>query len=455
MAKYTVFGEDPLPYTALAYADGGPSIEAGNIFYTTEANGPVDNWQCTGARVWIPNDPTVTNRPITIRVYVGSLTTGVFTVFGAEPVREKATITPAAGGWCEVLWDTPFITDFGPDACYMAVKYIFTEPADAGKYIAATSGLTLNAVPSESVGESLVLAEDTPESGYTWTRRGQYIIDTSPAESGTYYSTDIIMDGAVAPGVITPVAAYGFNEATGTTINDTTGNGWNLTTLSDNFVEEGKYSAAITSQTDAITAFLGSSEPGSYTAIDLVANRNYTFMFWARRDTVGGTGWTVRQTSFDNIATTIGIQISDGTDTVFHIRPGGYDIEFTVPHQPIGEWHHYALTSTSYRVRCYVDGTLVQESSQSGVYTTDNNLVSLTYGTSMDDLRIFDTALTAADVQYYMALNITDNVRSGNIKIWNGATWQAHPVKTWNGSSWTTHPIRATEDGTNFITGRD
>lgn len=455
MAKYTVFGDDPLPYSSLAYADGGPSIEAGNIFYTTSANGPVDNWQCTGARVWVPNDPTVTNRSITIRVYVGTLVTGTSAAFGAIPLREKMTTTPSAGGWCEVMWDTPFITDNGPDACFMAVKYIFNDPADAGKYFAAISGVSANAIPSVSAGESLVLAEAVAVDTYQWSRRGEYIIDTSPSDSTTYYSTDIIMDSATAPGSIAPVAAYGFNESTGTTINDSTGNGWNLTTLSENFVQDGHYSTAITSPGDNLTAFPDFGAQNTYTALDLTTNRAYTFMFWARRDTIDGTGWTIEQTTFNGIATSVGIRISDGTNTVFHIRPGGYDIEYTTPHQPLGEWHHYALTSTSYRIRCYVDGNLVQESAQSGTYTTDNDLVSFSYGTSMDDLYIFNAALTASAIQYYMARTINDNTRSGKIKIWNGTTWQAHPIKSWDGSSWATHPAKGTEDGSNFILGKD
>lgn len=454
MSKYTVFGDDPLPYSSLAYADGSPSIEAGNIFYTTSTNGPVDNWRCTGARVWIPNDPTVTNRPLTIRVYVGTITTGTSAAFGAVPMQEKTVTTPLTGGWCEAMWDTPFTTDFGPDACFMAVTYIFADPADAGKYLAA-SGLAPDAIPSASAGSSLVLAEADATGAYQWAHRGQYIINTSPADSTTYYNTDIIMDDAAAPETFTPVAAYGFNESTGTTINDSTGNDWNLTTLSENFVQDGHYSTAITSPGNNLTSFPDFSAQNTYTALDLTTNRAYTLMFWARRDTIDGTGWTIEQTVFNGIATSIGVRISDGTNTVFHIRPGGYDIEYTAPQQPLGEWHHYALTSTSYRIRCYVDGMLVQESAQSGSYVTDDNLVSFSYGTSMDDLYIFDTGLTAAAVQYYMALTINDYTRSGKIKVWNGADWQAHPVKAWDGGAWVAHPIKGTEDGNNFILGKD
>ena len=40
MAYHTVFGTNPPPYTLSVFTDGGPSIEIGNIFYLTAANGP-------------------------------------------------------------------------------------------------------------------------------------------------------------------------------------------------------------------------------------------------------------------------------------------------------------------------------------------------------------------------------------------------------------------------------
>jgi hypothetical protein len=44
--------------------------------------------------------------------------------------------------------------------------------------------------------------------------------------------------------------------------------------------------------------------------------------------------------------------------------------------------------------------------------------------------------------------------RSGKVKVWNGSTWQAHPLKVWNGTSWVVRPALG-HDGTQFIAGKD
>ena len=457
MAKYTIFGDAPLPYATTVYTDGAPGIETGNIFYTTQNNGGADMWRCTGGRVWIPNNPLVTNRQVIVRAYIGTLVNGTFSPYGATPAQEKSATTPTNGGWCEVSWDTPILIDYGPDACFIKIAYEFANSADKNTYLAA-SGLPTTAIPSYNAGGALVLAEADAAGFYQWAHRGEYVIYTTPAtpgDAGTYYCADIIMDDAIAPIDTTPVAAYGFNEASGTVITDATGNNHTLTTISQNFTANGHTDAGITAPSSAISAFTNTVDPDTYSAINIEVNPAFSVLFWGRRDnTVGGTGWVVEQTAFNAISTVWGVRLSDGTDTVFQLRPGGYETTMQMPHKPLGEWHHYALVASPYGWRCYIDGEMIEYAGIFGAYDTDNNLISFANNTTIDDLYVFDTALSAAAVNHFMTQPVASNTRSGKIKHWNGSSWQAHPVKVWNGSTWEPHAIQGTEDGSTFIAGR-
>lgn len=458
MAKYTIF-DDTLPFTPVVYQDGTPTIEAGTIFYTTPDNGPADGLRCAGGRVYIPDNPLVTNKSITMRAYVGSFFQGTTAytndIVTAVPVREAVTTTPASGGWCEVLWDTPFVTDYGPVGCYIAVCYEFTDSADAGVYVAG-SGLPPEAISSASLGDTLRLAEldNGGGTGASWRYRGQYVIGTGGNSYPAYYCTDIIMDDVAAPGTLLPVASYGFNEGSGTMVADSTGNGWNITTVTENFVADGYTQAGITARASNAASLPSVVAIGSYTALTLATDYQLTAMFWGRRDSADGTGWSIGQTESSGVTPYWGIRLSDGESCVFTLYAGGFPAQVLVDHQPIGEWHHYAMSVTPYGSHCYIDGVLVGENSFKASYDGGANLMSYNYGTTIDDVRLFNHALSGAAVAHYMGQPIIDGGRSGKVKHWTGSEWQAHPVKVWDGDAWQPRAINATEDGTNFITGR-
>ena len=39
---------------------------------------------------------------------------------------------------------------------------------------------------------------------------------------------------------------------------------------------------------------------------------------------------------------------------------------------------------------------------------------------------------------------------TGQIKVWDGASWTAKPMKVWNGATWTTKPVKYW-DGTQWV----
>ncbi|MFZ1301201.1 MAG: hypothetical protein WAQ27_01310, partial [Candidatus Microsaccharimonas sp.] len=120
MATHSVFGNDISAYYPInRYSDNGMGIMVGNVFYLTDANGPAVGWRVTGGRVYIPNDPLITGKSITVMVWAGN---GLNPLNAAAfpPKQQIVTATPINGGWCEVTWDVPFIIDYGPEFSWVA-----------------------------------------------------------------------------------------------------------------------------------------------------------------------------------------------------------------------------------------------------------------------------------------------------------------------------------------------
>ena len=175
MAHYTVFGTNPPSPMLGIYTDGTPSIETGGVFYLTDNNGPAIGWQCKGARVYIPNDPRVTGQPVAFRLRIGR--TNNAALFGDPPEREITAVTPASGGWCEALWDTPALVDYGPDECFMVVSCAFTDPSAQAIYLYSNS-LPTTAIPSVAIGTTLMYSES--DADYPRSRRAKFRIGTDP-----------------------------------------------------------------------------------------------------------------------------------------------------------------------------------------------------------------------------------------------------------------------------------
>ncbi len=459
MANYTVFGEAAPSYTFTVYDTGVPSIEIGNIFYLTDSNGPVIGYRSTGARVYIPNDPRIVGQPIRMRLYIGGidLSPASPSVGAGQHVREAMTTTPTNGGWCEALWDEPVPLDYGPNQVWVLITYEFTGSGVESMYI-FFSGLPSGAVASGDIGSSLVLNEE--DGGYPRGRRSRFSVGGGSTQSDVFwYGTDVIIDGPPPPTAHQPVAAYGFNEGSGIIAMDTTGNGHDIPVGSSSYFTSDGYALSGVHQlmTDDPVIHIPS---GAFTAVDFANQPLFTVMFWAQRgSSTAGDNWTVRQTAQDSLSVTAwGIMQSDGANTVFEARLGGFVTQVAVPHMPVDGWHHYTLTYNEYCLRGYIDGVCVGEAYNSGMSDELNDRNLLVFEGAMqaqviDDLRFFDYALAPDAVAYYMSQSISEGERSGKIKYWNGTQWQARPLKVWNGTTWVARKING-YDGIDFNTGK-
>lgn len=197
------------------------------------------------------------------------------------------------------------------------------------------------------------------------------------------------------------IGEWGFNENTGTVVADSSGNGHPGVVVSGASWTAGHYDGAVTRAGANVAVSISSLPWDSMSAI--------TFMAWVYK----GNNWLVFMGGGSGTgATRFAL---DGNDIAVTTTGGSDDVSGTIP---IGEWHHVAGTwSSGEPIRLYIDGVLAATgstpltgflSNASGDYTviTDINIggIPVDGGNTgqIDDLRIFDTALSLSEIQGYM-----------------------------------------------------
>ncbi|HKR81412.1 MAG TPA: LamG domain-containing protein [Candidatus Saccharimonadales bacterium] len=202
------------------------------------------------------------------------------------------------------------------------------------------------------------------------------------------------------------VAAYNLNENTGTTAADSSGNAHTLTLNNATWTASGHTGAALTNT---------SATSGASTAL-LAPTAAITVMAWIKPlDLTSGT--TRFALGFidngGNSDVTFFTQRADfGTSNVLQVdvRIGGSLIALNGSALTVGTWAHIAMTYDGTNLKLYKDGTIAASTTSSGTVATGDafwvagwNTVS-PYPTNVvvDDVRVFSTALTAAQVTLAM-----------------------------------------------------
>ena len=189
------------------------------------------------------------------------------------------------------------------------------------------------------------------------------------------------------------IAEYGLGEGTGTVAADSSGNGHDATAHGSPWTADG----FVATSANYFTASLGASLP------------QWTVMTWVKRisspDTTGtGGGWTA--IIYDDYNLWFEAYEPDYAPA----GSWGYNGWVAYPDGGLvdGDWHHLALTCSGDLITLYQDGVQVGTIGD-GAYELGSNLILGAYGNgvgslnaAMKDVRIFDTALTAADITAWM-----------------------------------------------------
>ncbi|NRQ31395.1 PKD domain-containing protein [Nonomuraea sp. NN258] len=195
------------------------------------------------------------------------------------------------------------------------------------------------------------------------------------------------------------VAAYGMNQGTGVTVADASGFGNTGTTTATTWTSGGKYGSAL--------SFDGSSSWVTVPdAASLRLTNGMTVEAWVRPSTV--TSW--RTVVMKQHASGLAYVLLAGSDsnrphTAIHTTSDA-DIGGTAS-LPLNTWSHLATTYDGTTLRLYVNGTQVAQRTAGGPIRTDNGVLRIGgnslwgeyFAGQIDEVRVYDKALTATQIQ--------------------------------------------------------
>jgi chitodextrinase len=213
--------------------------------------------------------------------------------------------------------------------------------------------------------------------------------NTSPRASVSGSTTSC----GTSPGL---VAAYGFNEGSGTAANDASGNGNNGTIDGASWV---------TGRNGGGLSFDGTNDQVSLGSLGTFYNSAFTLEAWVQKATakkdvavVGTWAGSGPMLWVDHLAghhyATLGGTLSSYLDS------GQTPV--------VGQWQHVAATFDGTTAHYYVDGALVASRAVSGSVGSSNTWRIGAYGASpggffdgvIDDVRVYNRALNAGEVQF-------------------------------------------------------
>jgi glucose/arabinose dehydrogenase/PKD repeat protein len=204
------------------------------------------------------------------------------------------------------------------------------------------------------------------------------------------------------------VAAYSFDEGTGTTAADSSGQG-NLATLKNGI-------AWVVGQHGTAVSFDGANDyisiPNS-TSTNISGNA-LTLSMWINPQTGGdsvviGKFWN---TTMSSPYYQYGLELGGGNRTDFYVgTTSGPRVAFAGTTLPFNQWSYLAVTFDGAQVRTYVNGALVNTQALTATITARGNPINVGadatpaqyYKGMLDDLRIYNRVLTQAQVQADMA----------------------------------------------------
>lgn len=316
-------------------------------------------------------------------VPVGALVTGgVITVLAPDttPPSAPGTLTAVAvsGGQINLGWgaatDNVGVTVYRVERCLGASCTNFAQIGTAAGTSYADLGLT-------------------PSTAYRYRVRAQDAANNLGSYSNTAGATTL----AAVSGL---VAAYGFEEGTGTTTADRSGNNLTGTLQGAAWTAQGRFGNALT--------FNGTSSAVSIAdapAIDLTAAM--TLMAWVYPTANGGYRTVILKEDALNLAYAI-YSSSPGGPPEGYFHAGANERGVTAAGVlPLNTWSHLAVTYDGANLRFYVNGVQTGVTAATGTINVStgplkiggNAIWSEWFAGRIDEVRVYNRALSAAEIQ--------------------------------------------------------
>jgi Concanavalin A-like lectin/glucanases superfamily len=213
----------------------------------------------------------------------------------------------------------------------------------------------------------------------------------------------VVKGGIVPTSSFTPLAAAPFTYASPTYVANM---GTTVFTLLSQFTPvyvQGKYGQAINFPNSSSTGTTNPTSNVVYTT-SLNSSTGYTFAFWVNFNFGGVFAQVVLSLAYSNGVRAVNIYLNAGNQLVSY--DGSTNLTIASPTVSTGTWYHVALSVTTSSRVLYLNG--VGTSGTSAVTGTQTSFIlggdlpsvaGFSAWCSYDDLRVYNTALSAAQVQ--------------------------------------------------------
>jgi hypothetical protein len=406
----------PAPDTTIGTAPASPTSSTGASFaFTSSQTGSTFQCRLDGGSFAACTSPTS----------YSNLVAGVHT-FEVRAVNSAGIVdpTPASHTWTIQLpppdTSPPTVTSVTPAngasgvATGTTVTAVFSEPMAASTI--GTSTLELR-TPSNALVAATITYDAASRTGtltplaplaastvYTATVRGGTTDPRVKDAAGNALAASVTWSFTTAATAAPPpglVAAYGFNEGSGPTVGDASGNLQNGTITGATWSTAGRFGGAL--------SFNGTNNwvtIAETSRLDLTTGM--TLEAWVRPTSL--TGWKTVMLKERPGGLAYGVYASDNTSRppAGYVNRSGADIGVVgTALLPLNTWTHLACTYDGASLRLYVNGAQVSSRAVTGAIAVSGSPLRIGgnavwgeyFAGLIDEIRVYNRALTATEIQ--------------------------------------------------------
>ncbi|AGA31260.1 DUF4082 domain-containing protein [Singulisphaera acidiphila] len=286
-----------------------------------------------------------------------------------------------------------------------AITATFSEPVQAGSVVMTLTG------PGGAVSGSLAYNNATNTATFTPAAalavQTTYVVNVSGAkDQANNVMTSVSWSFTTAATGTTSglVAAYGFNEGTGTTVTDVSGHGLNGVIVNATWTTAGRFGDALSfNGTNAMVTVNENS------LLDLT--NGMTLEAWVKPVALNGWTTTILKERPGGLAYSLYASDNVGRPPAGYINVSGTDSSVVgASALALNTWTYMTATYDGAAMRLYINGTLVQTRSLAGTIITSNNALRIGGNTIwgeyfnglIDEVRVYNRALAPSEIQVDM-----------------------------------------------------